>query len=95
MKKGCCNCAHWNHKYATDDDGAIRLGFVCSCLAPVSIPTNAPAALKMIPMNWDEGTDCALWELWEGQIKFASWLGACTSYAAEIGQEFVEDNNEV
>jgi len=71
--RSCCSCGHWDRRWATDDAGAVRKGFLAACLAPISIPPDSPAALQMQAMNWDGGAQCPAWIPWGGRLVFVNW----------------------
>lgn len=69
----CFNCKYWDRIRASNKNGQIRKGFVVQCLFPITIPDDAPAAMKMVAMNWDDGEGCIQWKQFEGNIEFFSW----------------------
>lgn len=69
----CFSCKFWDRERAFNKNGQIRKGFIVDCNFPVSIPSNAPAAMQMNRMNWDDGDGCPVWEQFEGPVEFHSW----------------------
>lgn len=69
----CFTCKFWDREKTFTKNGHIRKGFVAPCQFPVLIPTNAPAAMQMVNMNWDDGTGCQTWEIFPGTIEFHAW----------------------